>query len=365
MASTPFEADLDKLLAPISAEAPAGTSLRYEGTYAKIQEARREDDPTLPQGVWEKKLKARDDRLVISLATEALEKRTKDLQIAIWLAEAWLIKGRFQGLAAGLSLAAGLLERYWDTCFPVPDDDGDARISLIDWVDDMFTRKIRQFPFTDASAVGPSYTLDDWEAALSIDRPGSRTRLPESEGTEVVSRESILARISLTGRPWWIDLRRDVKAGVAAAEALEKTFAGKVPHPPLLMRLKEALGAILGVAEDVLELTKKDAPPEEAPIAMDPDEPSSASPDGGGGQALPASPTGPTGPIKNRAEAYRKLSEAADFLLRTEPHSPVPYLVKRAISWGNMSLGELLYEFVGSPDDLVSIQRLLGMRGKE
>jgi hypothetical protein len=32
---------------------------------------------------------------------------------------------------------------------------------------------------------------------------------------------------------------------------------------------------------------------------------------------------------------------------------------------GQHVLGELLYEFVGSPDDLVSIQRLLGMRGKE
>ena len=83
MASTPFEADLDKLLAPISAEAPAGTSLRYEGTYAKIQEARREDDPTLPQGVWEKKLKARDDRLVISLATEGND----DLVVAKRLVE--------------------------------------------------------------------------------------------------------------------------------------------------------------------------------------------------------------------------------------------------------------------------------------
>ena len=31
----------------------------------RIQEARREDDPTLPQGVWEKKLKAADWRAVI------------------------------------------------------------------------------------------------------------------------------------------------------------------------------------------------------------------------------------------------------------------------------------------------------------
>src|SRR5690606_38548275 len=60
-----------------------------------------------------------------------------------------------------------------------------------------------------------------------------------------------------------------------------------------------------------------------------------------------------------------RLSEAADYLLRTEPHSPVPYLVKRAVGWGNLSLAELLMELVGAPDDLVTIQRLLGMRGRE
>ena len=51
--------------------------------------------------------------------------------------------------------------------------------------------------------------------------------------------------------------------------------------------------------------------------------------------------------------------------MRTEPHSPVPYLVKRAVQWGNMSLAQLLYEFIGNPEDLVAIQRLLGMRARD
>ena len=43
----------------------------------------------------------------------------------------------------------------------------------------------------------------------------------------------------------------------------------------------------------------------------------------------------------------------------------MPYLIMRAVSWGNMSLAELLHEFVGGADDLVAIQVLLGMRKKE
>ena len=72
-----------------------------------------------------------------------------------------------------------------------------------------------------------------------------------------------------------------------------------------------------------------------------------------------------TGNIRNRADAYRRLSEAADFLLRTEPHSPTPYLVKRAVEWGNMSLPELLQQIVRSEGELDEIDRLLRLTGKE
>jgi type VI secretion system protein ImpA len=68
-----------------------------------------------------------------------------------------------------------------------------------------------------------------------------------------------------------------------------------------------------------------------------------------------------SGPIRSRAEAYRRLNEAADYLFKTEPHSPAPYLVKRAIVWGNMSLQDLLPELVRNNSELSEIYRLLQM----
>jgi type VI secretion system protein ImpA len=65
------------------------------------------------------------------------------------------------------------------------------------------------------------------------------------------------------------------------------------------------------------------------------------------------------GPITSRAEAYRRLSEAADYLTKTEPHSPAPYLVRRAIVWGGMRLDELLPELVRNNSELSEIYRLL------
>jgi len=66
--------------------------------------------------------------------------------------------------------------------------------------------------------------------------------------------------------------------------------------------------------------------------------------------------------IQNRADAYRLLIEASDYLLLTEPHSPTPYLVKRAINWGDMPLGKVLEEIVPSEETLAAIYSLLGIR---
>ena len=43
MKTQDLQIDLETLLAPISEQSPAGSSLRYEGTYDKIREARREE----------------------------------------------------------------------------------------------------------------------------------------------------------------------------------------------------------------------------------------------------------------------------------------------------------------------------------
>lgn len=65
--------------------------------------------------------------------------------------------------------------------------------------------------------------------------------------------------------------------------------------------------------------------------------------------------------FSSREQAYASLSAIADYLMRTEPHSPAPWLVKRAVSWGGMTLSELLDELLGQGENLASIKKLLGM----
>ena len=56
---------------------------------------------------------------------EALFERTKDLRVAVHLANAVFALEGFTGLRDGLSLIAGLLEGYWETVHPQLDADDD------------------------------------------------------------------------------------------------------------------------------------------------------------------------------------------------------------------------------------------------
>jgi predicted component of type VI protein secretion system len=79
-------------------------------------------------------------------------------------------------------------------------------------------------------------------------------------------------------------------------------------------------------------------------------------------EELPRLVSAISGPIRSREDAYRQLSEIADYLAKVEPHSPTPYLVRRAVSWGEMSLAELLKELVGdNPANLKPVYSLLGI----
>jgi type VI secretion system protein ImpA len=68
------------------------------------------------------------------------------------------------------------------------------------------------------------------------------------------------------------------------------------------------------------------------------------------------------GNISSREEAYQILQEVAQYLEAIEPHSPTPYLIRRAAVWGGMSFAQLLEELVRDPNDLRIIYDFLGLK---
>ena len=59
---------------------------------------------------------------------------------------------------------------------------------------------------------------------------------------------------------------------------------------------------------------------------------------------------------------HRSSPENAEFFRQTEPHSPVSYLVQRAITWGQMPLETWLTEVIKDTAVLDGIRETLGIR---
>ena len=136
-AETPYVFDFERLLRPVTPERPSGDPLRYDGTYDRVREARREDDPRLNQGIYQSEPKRADWPLVEALCLEALETRTKDLQLAAWLLEAWLHLYGFAGVREGLRLFAALCDHFWADMYPRAEGgDFETRLSPFVWVNE-------------------------------------------------------------------------------------------------------------------------------------------------------------------------------------------------------------------------------------
>ena len=71
-------------------------------------------------------------RPVATLAISALKSNSKDLEVATWLTEALVRIAGLRGLMAGASVIGGLVERYWDGVFPMPDEHGmETRVAAV------------------------------------------------------------------------------------------------------------------------------------------------------------------------------------------------------------------------------------------
>jgi len=358
MTDTAFETqktfDLEPLLAPIPGDLPAGEWLRLDPLYDKIRHLREEEDPELPQGVWQHERKRADWAAVAELAGEALATRTKDLQIAAWLTEAWLHRFGFPGLEWGLRLIAALCREYWDGIYP-PLENGNAepRMAPLAWAADKLVLPLKRVPISaPAGEDESSYGWIDSELALYQANLAKSKGAPDETG--VVTHPKFLVSVSLTPAPWYAELAGQLAGAVGAVDELEETLdalAGEASAPSLTP-LRTPIVAIQSFVSRVLAERVQSGELSEWAVSegLAPFE----------GPDLDAPRRG--APITSRAEAFQRLRESAEYLMRTEPHSPVPYLVRRAISWEHMSLAELLEELLAKTSDLAAIYALLGIK---
>jgi type VI secretion system protein ImpA len=294
----------EDLLVPVSVSQPCGEDVWFDACMDPIAAARRQDDPTLEQGEWTTPLHSADWPQVAARCAELLRTRSKDLRLAVWLAEARAHTHRLRGLGDGLLLLAGLCERYWEHVHPLPEDgEHELRSGNLAWL-------LGRTP------------------ALAMDLP-------------------------LDGDP---DARlHDAQYCLAALERLQSAVDARLgANGPAFGPAREAL-------QRAVDAAARDAPSARAGAASV----SCAVPHDGKrcgaedrcGAGMPVLP-------QSREHALAQLRLVAEFFRRAEPHSPVAYLAEKAANWGEMPLHEWLRAVVEDPAQMARFDALLGAQGQ-
>lgn len=358
--------DLDVLLQPISDDNPSGESLRYSGIYDEISEARRADD-NLNQGAWQSELKVADYRRVIDLSVPALSSQSKDLQIAAWLSEALVKQHGFAGLRDSLKLMAGFQEIFWETLHPEVDEgDQEGRANAVSWMESQAAFALKQAPVTD----GDHYSFLDWEDSKRFAIPADLESLDYDQKEKFVAlRTQAETERRVTGDLWdkaKAKTRRafceaanfDLEECRTALADLNRVIEEKFDRNqmPGLSNLTKAVDDVHSLVKKLLEEKRIEEPdPADDEIHAE----GGASENGDAGSRASGVSVG--GVVQNRNDALKRLAEIASFFQKTEPHSPVAYLVQRAVKWGNMPLDGWLRDVIKDESVLGSLRETLGI----
>ena len=349
---------VEELLQPIAEDNPSGADLRYDPVYDAIREARRADDE-LNQGAWQEERKVADYPLVISLSTDALKKKSKDLQIAVWLTEGLLCNDGFAGFAAGLKLLHGLIEKFWDTVYPQIDEgDLELRAAPLEWMGlpsiqgkSTLSDFARKSPLNLADHGWSQYTQSravGYEDQAKTPEQKKKRDKDLKEGK--LTPEAFDKSFKETPKPFYLELEKQLDASLANLAALGALCDEKFgDSSPSFGKLKLALDEVRHVVHALLTEKRKtepdpvvEKPPEEKTGAATPaDGETGPSPSTPSWDARPQTTTisfnfGQSSESPGRRDLVEKVAAVAAALRQNEPYSPAPYLMMRGLRWGDL-----------------------------
>ena len=360
-----------QLLAPIDGLDRAGKAASQGSTATLIRSAREADDASLPMGVWQRDLKRADWARVVHIAASSLANEGKDLQVAAWLLEAQIHQRGFATIAGGLRLLTRLCEAYWDDLHPRNNGgDHDHRINIFCWIERAMSPLLRGVPLT--AGQERSYALADWDHAHHLERLAQAAPGRVLDGPRFAD---LAAALAGTADDAQVAMERDLADSLAMLARLSALLARHLDQEaPGFGAFKATLEQAHGLIEAELQRRGLTPHADPEPAAAAPVSLAlgveSAAPPAAVADAAPAAVASVTpcvgdGGIRDRAEAYALLEQVAAFLQRAEPHSPVPYLLRRAAEWGQLGAADLYQELFLRRDGQIHIFEVMGLSAPE
>ena len=345
--------NIESLLQPVSAEEPCGPDLEYDPAFLELDR--------ISQGKPEQQMGStivaaqEPDWKDVGSRTLALLAKTKDVRVAIRLTRAMLNTDGLAGLADGLAVMRGVVEKFWDGFYPKldPEDGNDPtfRVNILMGLCDSeaFIDRIRLIPLVSARSFG-RFSLRDMAIASGEIPPLPGVEPPKPAAIDGAFTESPVPTLQATA-----DALSASLAHLAAIEAFvgEKVGASNGTNFSKLTDILRAASKIL-----VAQLAKRGVGIEGAADAGNAGDGSPASAGGGqgGGPSI-------SGEINSREDIIRVLDKIVSYYERVEPSSPIPLLIKRSKRLVSASFLDIVRDIAS--DGLAQVENLRGKDEKE
>ncbi len=215
------------------------------------------------------------------------------------------------------------------------------------WLDEadrgaLFPNALRLVPMIGGETA--RYSWNDWKQSQS--------------GRGVATTADIEKAVKVTPREHCQTTFEDLDEARQELEALTDELNGRLgTYAPALSGLRQALDECRALAQQVLREVLKLMGPE-------------PSQDGGGEGAVPGEEKVPATrggsfvgqQVASRAQVYHQLAQAAAMLQQLEPHSPIPYLINRAVELGALPFPDLMRALIRDAEVLAGMNRELGIK---
>lgn len=333
MTEEPYQfADLFvRLISPLPGKSSLGVQLRSpeDTSYKTLKDSIELDSGYFRSGQGQ----AANWVAVIAQSIDILSEKSKDLEVLAWLVRG-LVKIRgLEGLRDGFMLLRVFHHEYWhEHRARNLDDIGGMNWCLgrMSWLNDKLEADVGDLVLFDRQQLPVDKDIDGLQAQQQ-----AQAATPLSYYRE---QESLLKQAQDQYR--WLLL------------VLESKYAGDgLSHPVSLSRVQARLQ---GRALELEGLLAKKSNPVVGSPAKTVTAPKSAQI-----ETLVEAPA-------SRDTALAMLGAAAEYLAQTEPLSPVPHLIRRAMRWARGSLQDWLTEIIGHRSaELEAIYQTLDMKASE
>jgi type VI secretion system protein ImpA len=301
---------------------------------------------------------------VIKLSENILDTQQKDLEIAAWFIEGLVRKSQFSGLKVGLTRLYDLIDQHWDDLFPRDEVEGlEALVSPISGLSGYDSPGTLIMPLMSVGLT-QGQTADPfavWQYQQIIEADNITNENDKSARLDTIgyTLADIESERDASSDTFYTQLQQDLQDCTNLHEKIMSIFDEKCGlQAPSATNLRNCLTDVQMYLRFLLKNSHF--------AILNADSNGASSQNTSSDASLPPKSTDfskatVSDTISSREQAFSLLNTVADYFASSEPHSPLPYVLRRAVRWGRLPLHELIPELIQDEHSRDGVFQLTGI----